>query len=210
MQIYGERGWYGLSFDEISRRAKVGKALLYSRWSSAEDLLPAAFRKLLPPAGPAQADIRDELIAEARRAAELFLGPYRLAVFRLSIDGMVGPPVLSRLLDEMQNGTMDAIHARVRGAMVDGQLPASTSPELILQQIEGAVLLYSRRCPPDQVAEALDAIGPYAERLVDWALAQAGTIGVPGAPSLPLPVDQDRPNRPETGTPGESAGHDRP
>ena len=38
-----EAGWSGFSFDAVARRAGVGKAPLYLRWASKEDLLLAAF-----------------------------------------------------------------------------------------------------------------------------------------------------------------------
>lgn len=205
MQVYGERGWYGLTFDEVARRAKVGKALLYSRWSSLEDLLPAAFRQLLPAVGPAQADIRDELIAEARRAAKLFLGPHRLAVFRLSIEGLVGPPVLSDLLEEMQNGTLEVVRRRVTRAIADGQLPATTSAEFIVDQITGTVLLHARSCPQDQLDEARAAVGAYAEGLADWILAQARASGRPAAPQAPTSITEATDTSPFSRTHGNHA-----
>ena len=44
LAVYAEAGWSGFSFDAVARRAGVGKAPLYLRWASKEDLLLAAFR----------------------------------------------------------------------------------------------------------------------------------------------------------------------
>jgi AcrR family transcriptional regulator len=37
--IYAEAGWSGFSFDAVARSAGVGKAPLYLRWKTKEDLL---------------------------------------------------------------------------------------------------------------------------------------------------------------------------
>ncbi|MGW0590086.1 TetR family transcriptional regulator [Streptosporangium sp. NPDC002607] len=35
LDLYGEVGWAGFSLDLVARRARVGKAALYSRWGTA-------------------------------------------------------------------------------------------------------------------------------------------------------------------------------
>jgi AcrR family transcriptional regulator len=44
LDIFSERGWTGLTLDEVATRAKVGKSSLYLRWPDREALLAAALR----------------------------------------------------------------------------------------------------------------------------------------------------------------------
>lgn len=41
--LYAEAGWDGFNFENIAKRAGVGKAALYSRWGGKEKLFTAAF-----------------------------------------------------------------------------------------------------------------------------------------------------------------------
>src|SRR5919109_2832266 len=47
LELYAEVGWSGFSFDAVARRAGIGKAPIYLRWSSKEDLLLDAFSAYL-------------------------------------------------------------------------------------------------------------------------------------------------------------------
>jgi AcrR family transcriptional regulator len=171
LQIYGERGWYGLSLHAVATQARVGKALLYSRWTSIDDLLPAAFRKLVPQISDEGATIRETLVAEARRTAVMHLGPYRFAVHRLAIEGRVGPDVVRAIMREMHEDAVVEMRRRVHVAIAAGELPANTSVTRLLDVIEGAVYVHVAETPShllDQVASTIDT---YIDELVDDQLA---------------------------------------
>jgi len=51
LTVYGEVGWAGFTLDRVARRAPVGKAALYRRWPTKEDLLLAALEHLAEPPG---------------------------------------------------------------------------------------------------------------------------------------------------------------
>lgn len=44
LEIFSEKGWTGLTLDEVATRAKVGKSSLYLRWPDRQALLAAALR----------------------------------------------------------------------------------------------------------------------------------------------------------------------
>ena len=44
--LYAEAGWAGFSFEAVARRAGVGKAGLYSRWTGRQELLRQTFEAL--------------------------------------------------------------------------------------------------------------------------------------------------------------------
>src|ERR1700731_4692469 len=76
LSVYGEAGWAGFSLDRVARRAPVGKAALYRRWPTKEDLLLAALEHLPEPPGedPAPADLRRCLIGMAGQVIDMFVG----------------------------------------------------------------------------------------------------------------------------------------
>lgn len=43
-EVFGEKGWAGLTIDEVAARAHVGKSSIYLRWKDKETLLAAALR----------------------------------------------------------------------------------------------------------------------------------------------------------------------
>src|ERR1700722_6252959 len=47
LALYREVGWGGFSLDVVARRARVGKAALYTRWGSKETLIAAALTNLV-------------------------------------------------------------------------------------------------------------------------------------------------------------------
>lgn len=46
LQVFGEKGWVGLTMDEVAARARVGKSSLYLRWPDRESLLASALRTI--------------------------------------------------------------------------------------------------------------------------------------------------------------------
>ncbi|MHB1489011.1 bacterial regulatory protein, tetR family [mine drainage metagenome] len=44
LAVFGEKGWTGLTIEEVSSRAKVGKSSIYLRWKDKATLLAAALR----------------------------------------------------------------------------------------------------------------------------------------------------------------------
>jgi AcrR family transcriptional regulator len=46
LEIFGEKGWNGLTMDEVAARARVGKSSLYLRWPDKATLLAAALRAI--------------------------------------------------------------------------------------------------------------------------------------------------------------------
>ncbi|SRR5258706_10784849 len=68
LRVYAEAGWSGFSFGAVARRAGVGKAPLYLRWQSKEDLLLAALSahtSTMPIRD--SGSLRDDLTEYARR-----------------------------------------------------------------------------------------------------------------------------------------------
>ncbi|WP_320780911.1 TetR/AcrR family transcriptional regulator [Streptomyces sp. CRN 30] len=68
----GTVGWNGLTMEGVAAGAQTGKAAVYRRWSSKEDLVADALRAGLPrfDTAPDLGSVRDDLLALCRRARD--------------------------------------------------------------------------------------------------------------------------------------------
>ncbi|HXC23362.1 MAG TPA: helix-turn-helix domain-containing protein, partial [Solirubrobacteraceae bacterium] len=63
LELFGERGVDGVCVEAVAARAGVGKATIYRRWSSKEDLLIAALSTMKSPLRQPRGDsVREDLI----------------------------------------------------------------------------------------------------------------------------------------------------
>ena len=63
LDLFGERGVEGVCVEAVAARAGVGKATIYRRWASKEELLIAALGSMKSPmADPDTGNVRDDLV----------------------------------------------------------------------------------------------------------------------------------------------------
>ncbi|MFG3660388.1 TetR/AcrR family transcriptional regulator [Streptomyces sp. NPDC047706] len=72
LEQLGSVGWHGLTMEGVATRAQTGKAAIYRRWPSKEDLVADALRAGLPDmaAAPDLGSVRDDLVALTRLARD--------------------------------------------------------------------------------------------------------------------------------------------
>ncbi|WP_077798375.1 TetR/AcrR family transcriptional regulator [Streptomyces sp. JHA26] len=72
LEQLGTVGWNGLTMEGVAAGAQTGKAAVYRRWPSKEDLVADALRSGLPSfdAVPDLGSVRDDLLALCRRARD--------------------------------------------------------------------------------------------------------------------------------------------
>src|SRR5689334_11637834 len=65
-------GWKGLTMEGVATGAQTGKAAVYRRWPSKEDLVADALEAALPPVGgvPDLGSVREDLLVLCRRARD--------------------------------------------------------------------------------------------------------------------------------------------
>jgi AcrR family transcriptional regulator len=168
--LFGEAGWAGFSIEAVARRAGVGKASIYLRWRSREELLAEALR--LQIGDIAQADtgsLRSDLVELARQFLELYSGPAGQAVLRLPVEAHRIPGLRERqaALSESQRLAARAI---VRRGIDRGELPAGTSVTMLLDTLCGGAMFHAMTAQPGTRGKVRSTAGTYAERLVDFLL----------------------------------------
>ncbi|MGW0461913.1 TetR/AcrR family transcriptional regulator [Streptomyces tendae] len=76
LEQLGTVGWNGLTMEGVAAGARTGKAAVYRRWSSKEDLVADALRSGLPDfhTVPDLGSVRDDLLELCRRARDAMYG----------------------------------------------------------------------------------------------------------------------------------------
>jgi DNA-binding transcriptional MerR regulator/AcrR family transcriptional regulator len=169
--IYAEAGWSGFSFDAVARRAGVGRAPLYLRWPSKEDLLLAALRahSIAIPIRTG-GSLRDDLVEYATRLLESRSGPAGWAFLRIRLEATVNPALHARFASEVAVPHLDAARAVLHRAVEQGDLSEEIPVDLLLAALYGAIF---SRMTPGQDDRPADDSRHYAEHIVDFVLSRS-------------------------------------
>ncbi|WP_431221535.1 TetR/AcrR family transcriptional regulator [Leifsonia xyli] len=181
--LLSERGYDGVTFEEVARRAGASKPTLYRRWTTKRDMVVAALK-----AGPARREGPDEIDTGSLRGDLLALCR-RLLTTMQSTDGHTALALLQAGFEDPELG--DAIERSVgptggrlpasviEAAVARSELPAGAGP-FPFEEVAGSVLLLRR-------LNGLDTGDRYLEALVDTILIPALRAGVETA-AEPLPL----------------------
>jgi AcrR family transcriptional regulator len=169
--LYSEAGWSGFSFDAVARRAGVGKAPIYLRWKSKEDLLLAALSARssairIPDSG----DLRADLTEYASSLLTSQSSPEGWAFLRVHLEAGVIPALHSRVAAEVITPHVAGARALLQRALKTGRLPERTPIDLLLDSLYGAIVTRMILCTPaERDALAAQPRG-YAVPIVDFVL----------------------------------------
>jgi AcrR family transcriptional regulator len=168
--LFGETGWAGFSLEAVARRAGVGKASIYLRWPTKEQLLTHALATRV--ANVADADtgtLRGDLVHLARQLLELHVGDGNQAVLRMGVEAASIPGVAERWA-RLRESQVLAARATVRRGIRRGDVPEGTSVTLLLDTLCGGVLMHAITTPTELRAQLAADVDGYANRLVDFLL----------------------------------------
>lgn len=177
LRLYAEAGWSGFSFDAVARRAGVGKAPIYLRWPSKEDLLLDAFGAQTDALTIRDTgDLRADLIDYTCRLVQEKAGPEGWAFLRIHLEATVTPQLHARFSQRIVEPHVAGASRLLHRAVERGDLPAGASPSLLLDSIYGAVIIRMILTPPDQRSRLADDPRACAEPIVDLALGGARSL----------------------------------
>ncbi|ALJ21724.1 TetR/AcrR family transcriptional regulator [Microbacterium sp. No. 7] len=175
--LFGDVGWSGFTFDGIARRASVGKAAIYRRWSSKEELLVDALSHDLNVVEDADTgSLRGDLLSIARQLMASYLGDAGRAFMRLNVESGAAEAIGERYA-AWSTSQVRAARATVRRAIARGELSPGAPTTLIMDTLCGGAINHAAATPPhlrDRVRAGADA---YAEALVDFVLTAAKAAG---------------------------------
>lgn len=164
-----ERGYEGVTFEEVARRARASKPTLYRRWKSKRELVVAALK-----AGPARRDdagpidtgsLRGDLLALTRRLRTTIESTDGHAALALLQSGFEDP-TLGDAIEETIGPTGGRLpHEVIQAAVSRGELTDGADP-FGYEEVTGSVLLLRR-------LNGLTTSDDYLEQLVDAILIPA-------------------------------------
>lgn len=173
--LYARDGLEGFSIGAVARDARVGKASVYMRWPDKAALLRAALAaRIVLDTDVDTGDFRADLRRLAEQMLAMLWTDTGLAYTRWIIDATVHPDVLPRHDDG--NPVVLAARRLVRNAIGRGQLPAGTSPTVLMDMLFGGVMMHATVTPPALRSTAQAHAGAYLDQLVEAVIAGASAV----------------------------------
>src|ERR1700722_2402014 len=94
LDLFGEAGWAGFAMETVARRAGVGKASLYLRWSSKEALLADAVTlRMARVTDVDTGTLHGDLVELATQMLDVYGGETGRAALRLGLEAAAIPGV---------------------------------------------------------------------------------------------------------------------
>jgi AcrR family transcriptional regulator len=158
LELIAEQGVPDLRMDDVAERAGVGKATIYRRYRSKDDLVTAAVAGLVSEITvPDTRSTRADLLALMRRAVKVYRGSVEAGVMPSLVDAMRRDPDLARMV---RNGFLAQRRAALRTVLERGVDRGDLDPNLDLElalDVLGGPLFY----------RLLITGGPIDQRLAD-------------------------------------------
>jgi AcrR family transcriptional regulator len=171
LAVYAEAGWSGFSFDAVARRAGVGKAPLYLRWASKEDLLLAAFGAHTTAITITESgNVRDDLVEYTCRLIDSKAGPDGWAFLRLHLEATVIPALHASFSSQIASPHVEGARALLDRALERGDLRPGSPTDLMLDSLYGAVLIKIILSLPGEREQLAQNPRSYAGQIVEFVL----------------------------------------
>nr|WP_308251836.1 TetR/AcrR family transcriptional regulator [Pseudonocardia sp. KRD291] len=168
LAVFGEAGWRGFTVDAVARRAGVGKASIYLRWTDKQGVLIAALESYLGRVADVDTGtLHGDLVALACQMLELYLGDAGRAAMRLGHEARAIPE-LAPYFDTLTRSQTGAARAMVRRGIARGDVDADTSVTLLLDCLVGGAMNHVVTTPPEFEAQLAVNVERYARELVDF------------------------------------------
>jgi AcrR family transcriptional regulator len=173
---YARTGWAGFSMEGVARKAGVGKAALYLRWSTKEQLL---LDSLDAQSSPLTEDVdtgslEGDVIAVATELLQYFLDPAGWTSLRISIDARAFGPQLGNLnarIAEPIAAMSDTIFQR---GIARAEVPDTVCIRTATETLFGGVLMHVLALAPDEHPAALARPREHVLPIVKLLLAGVG------------------------------------
>jgi AcrR family transcriptional regulator len=162
LEVFAERGYGGLSIEEVASRAGVNKTTVYRRWPTKVALVDAALRDLKahdePP--PDTGDLREDLFITLRAKADQMMNPRGRSVRRAVLAGESEPELRAVVL-QLRKEYPVVPRIVLERAVSRGELPEGTDYELVTTTLVGSLFsntLWRERVEDDLLRRLIDLV----------------------------------------------------
>ncbi len=137
-------GYDGLTMEGVACRARTGKAALYRRWSSKDDLVVDALHYKLPPLGdpPDTGSVRDDLVECLSRMAQSINSPAGCAVQSLMGNQQCDPEMTRTVHDRVIQPRKQMLLETLRRGAARGEVRPGAVTMLVAEV--GPAMVYQR------------------------------------------------------------------
>lgn len=133
-----------VSVEAVAARAGTGKATIYRRWESKEDLFTDAVATLRPPLpGAGGRSARQYLVAVMEQVCSEMRRPLDQAISALMMS-TAHPGLRDRIKRQVFAPRNEAVTAALRRGIAEGRLRPDLDPEAVLNLLIGGALVYER------------------------------------------------------------------
>jgi len=184
LQVIAEEGFARFSVDKVAAAAGVGKATIYRRWSTKEELIGDAVAQVVQGlSDPDTGSLREDVLAFNRGLLEqLDQFPGLATVMPAMVAESAWDPRLQAVLDQLIERRDECGHAVVRRAKERGEMAADVPDDLILDLSSG--WFFYRMALLKQPMTDADIV-----TMVDGVLGGLGTSGDSSADAGGKPPD---------------------
>ena len=163
MELLCEEGFTGTSVEAVAERAGVGKATIYRRWPTREDLLLAGCGEMGPcPADPHCGNLRDDLLVLLRGLVAMVTETPVGALLATTVDEAARNPEMRTRLDAFIAERRMPVRAALARAADRGELRPGIDHELVVDLMAGPVftriLLTGAPLEPGIAEHIVDAV----------------------------------------------------
>jgi AcrR family transcriptional regulator len=143
-QLLSERGFGGVTVDEVSRRSGVAKTTIYRQWPARTDLLLDTCEMFSTPlATPDKGGLRDDILALTESLTERLRTARWTSVLPSIIDAAERDPEIADLYSRIQLGHSRPFEHIIRRGIERGELGSNVDIELMVACLTGP-LFYRR------------------------------------------------------------------
>ncbi|MYY01148.1 MULTISPECIES: TetR/AcrR family transcriptional regulator [unclassified Streptomyces] len=162
LEALSKVGWNGLTMEGVAAGAQTGKAAIYRRWSSKEELVAEALRTALPALGlaPDSGNVRDDLhqLCRAMRDAMLSTSGSALRSVIHECDGVTAERFQSVILNGVIRPSTDLIREVVSRGVERGEVRAGALRELAFDVIPAMMMYRTKVCGSVWDDEEIEAL----------------------------------------------------
>ncbi|WP_326595174.1 TetR/AcrR family transcriptional regulator [Streptomyces sp. NBC_01803] len=165
VSLLGESGFQGLTMDQVARRAGVGRATVYRRWKSKEEMIISALDTLMADFDVAETgDLRHDLLAMTRWLRDgLLNAPEGRLLPHLAVQAIRDPDFPSSHMDTWVCPWRDAAEAVLVRGRHAGEVREDVNLTGVVDMLAGVVILrlflgQGRPLLDDQIMEMIDIV----------------------------------------------------
>lgn len=165
-ELLFERGFAGVSVDEITRRSGVAKTTIYRHWPTRGDLLRDACSSIGTPLEvPDTGSFEGDVMALMTSLAHLLLSARWTSVLPSVIDAAERDPDVAAMYSRLQEGYSAPLRFIIQRAIRSGELPKTANSALLVAALTGP-LFYRRWFSREPLTSA------FAKQIVRLVLAR--------------------------------------